>query len=113
MSCTQTPLDINSQVASEIETEPRGGVPVGMPLLGFDIMVGPVNKTVRTKLSMSTGTPEGGSDYQLLGEKDAPTKWPLACTIVSGKFWKANKWHLNCRGRKGRTARGMRQEAQR
>jgi hypothetical protein len=91
----QSPLDIDSQVASTIETEPRGGVPVGVPLLGFDILVGPVNKNVKTKLNMSLGTPQGGGLFtNCWGEEMPPTKWPLACTIVSGKFWKTNKWHL-------------------
>ena len=89
------PLVNNSKIPPPIEGVSGCSGINGGTLLGFDVMVAPINKDENAKNKSTENSPVLRFIQQLLGRKNAlPSLAPPFCIICSGKFWRGEKFKV-------------------
>jgi hypothetical protein len=88
------PLVRNSKISPTLEGFSSHQNFDGRPLVGFDLVVAPINKNENPRDPLPKNFAPQGDVFELLGGKMPPPRWPLICLICSGKFWRGEKYKL-------------------
>ena len=79
------PLDLNSEVAPQIEDSTLGSMSNGSALLGWKFMVAPTSQTAREGNPSNFNSTQVGSFHKLPGREDATYKVaPSLCDVIRG-----------------------------
>ena len=93
-SLCKSTLEHHSTVGQSSHAAPCPEMSDGGALLGFNIMVAPINVHPAARNKGVAHSAQVGLVHKLLGGGNAPPKWNLACMVVSGSCYRSNKFKM-------------------